>query len=302
MGQVLYWQFDYDGPIQIFRGRRSALETLLWASIVLLFLPPIAAGQQAEDFFRQNCISCHTIGGGRLTGPDLKDVTQRKDRAWLVQFLQGPKAALDSGDPYALKLQQEARGVVMPTVPGLNKTQAEALLNLIEAESKLPKSQFVGLQISNRPFTPQDIAAGRKLFLGTITLKNGGPACVYCHTVRGLGGLGGGKLGPDLTLAFERLQGRKGLASWLLAPASPTMQPVFKRRALQSEEILSVVALLEDSAKKGGADDSPAALNFFLLGLGGSVVGLVSLDAIWKRRFRGVRRMLVHGPRLRGQR
>jgi mono/diheme cytochrome c family protein len=36
--------------------------------------------QEAADFFRQNCISCHTVGGGRLTGPDLKNVTQRKER------------------------------------------------------------------------------------------------------------------------------------------------------------------------------------------------------------------------------
>jgi mono/diheme cytochrome c family protein len=39
-----------------------------------------AAAQEAADFFRQNCISCHTVGGGRLTGPDFKNVTQRKER------------------------------------------------------------------------------------------------------------------------------------------------------------------------------------------------------------------------------
>src|SRR5262249_2147663 len=39
-----------------------------------------AMAQEAADFFRQNCVSCHTVGGGRLTGPDLKNVTQRKER------------------------------------------------------------------------------------------------------------------------------------------------------------------------------------------------------------------------------
>jgi len=52
--------------------------------------------------------------------------------------------------------------------------------------------------------------------------------------------------------------------------------------------------LFEDSAKKGGQDDTTSLLNFFLLGLGGMVVGLISLDALWKQRFRGVRRSLVH--------
>ena len=252
------------------------------------------AQQDTSGFFKQNCTSCHTIGGGRLTGPDLKDVAQRRDRAWLVQFLQGPKAMIDSGDPYAVKLQQDARGVVMPNVAGMNPEQAQALLDMIAAESKLSRSQFAGMQISDRPLTTLDIEKGKLIFRGEQLLSGGGPGCISCHTVKGLTMLGGGRLGPDLTRVYERLQGRKGLAAWLSAPASPTMAPVFKNHAMQPEEVLSLVALFEDSAKRGGQDDTTSLLNFFLLGMGGMVVGLISLDALWKKRFRGVRRSLVH--------
>lgn len=250
--------------------------------------------QDAAAFFKQNCTSCHTIGGGRLTGPDLKDVATRKDRAWFVQFLQSPKTMIDSGDPYAVKLQQEARGVVMPNIAGMNQQQAQALLDMITAESKLPRSQFAGMQISDRPLTAQDVAKGKLVFLGEQPLSGGGPACISCHTVKGLTLLGGGRLGPDLTRVYERLQGRKGLAAWLSSPASPTMSPVFKDHAIQPDEILSLVALFEDSAKRGGQDDTTSLLNFFLLGVGGMVLGLISLDALWKTRFRGVRRSMVH--------
>ncbi len=254
---------------------------------------PMVAQQQPADYFRQNCASCHTIGGGRLTGPDLKDVEQRKDRGWLTQWLQNPRALLDAGDPYAQKLLTESRGVVMPAVGGMNPAVANALLDLIEAESKLPKSHFAGTQISDRPFTPQDVAVGRKIFSGTRRLGSGGPACISCHTMRDLGGLSGGRLGPDLTLVYERLQGRKGLSAWLMNPASPTMAPVFRNTQIQSEEILPLVAYFEDSAKRGGQDDSSALLNFFLISAGVMVVGLVSLDAIWKKRIHGVRKQLV---------
>jgi mono/diheme cytochrome c family protein len=260
-----------------------------------------AAAQDAADFFRQNCMNCHTVGGGRITGPDLKNVTQRKERPWLVKFLQDPKAMIESGDPYAVKLQGEARGVVMPTVAGMSPERAQLLLDMVDAESKLAKSQFAGLQISNRPFTPQEIAQGQALFGGDTKLAGGGPACVSCHTMRGLPGLSGGRLGPDLTLVYERLQGRKGLAQWLVAPASPTMAPIFKKQALKPEEILPLVAYFEAAAKQGGQDDSAALVNFFLLGLGGMVIGLVSLDAVWKRRFRAVRRPLVQKARRKSQ-
>lgn len=270
----------------------------LCAPLLALLLAPLAAAQQpAADYFRQNCASCHTIGGGRLTGPDLKNVTQRKDRVWLVQWLQGPKSVLDSGDPYAQQMLQEARGVVMPTVAGMSPAQAELLLDLVEAESKLERSQFAGTQLSDRPFTPQDIVQGRAIFLGTTSLANGGPPCLSCHTVSGVGGLGGGRLGPDLTLVYERLQGRKGTGAWLLAPASPTMQPVFRNHPLKPAEVLALTALFEDSARRGTQPDSASLLNFFLIGLGGMVLGLISLDAVWKRRFRGVRRPLVRRVR-----
>jgi mono/diheme cytochrome c family protein len=256
-----------------------------------------ASAQEAADFFRQNCISCHTVGGGRLTGPDLKNVTQRKEREWLVDFLQSPQAMIDKGDAYALKLQQEARGVVMPSINGMSRDRAQALLGMLDAESKLAKSQFAGMQISDRPFTPSDISQGRAIFLGERSLVNTGPACMSCHTVKGNGALGGGRLGPDLTRVYERLQGRKNMAAWLFAPATPTMSSVFKKHTLKPEEILPLVAFFEDSARRGGQDDSAARLNFFLLGIGGAALGLVAMDAAWKRRFRSVRRALVENSR-----
>lgn len=273
---------------------RQARCLIMLSVLVMLSIGNAMAQQDPATFFKQNCTSCHTVGGGRLVGPDLKDVTSRKDREWLVEFLQSPKAMIDSGDPYAGKLAQEARGVVMPNIAGMNQQLAQALLDMITAESKLPRSQFAGFEISDRPLTAPDVATGKLIFIGEQPLSAGGPACISCHSIRGLTLLGGGRLGPDLTRVYERLQGRKGLASWLSAPASPTMTPVFKAHAMQPEEILSLVALFEDSARKGGEADTTPVLNFFLLGLGGMMLGLVSLDLVWKKRFRGVRWSLVH--------
>ncbi len=269
-------------------------------SRLLIALAALAAplvAQEPAPYFKQNCMSCHTVGGGRLAGPDLKDVTQRRDKAWLVQWIQNPKGVLDSGDPYAQKLLQDSRGVVMTPAAGINPQLASELVDLLEAESKLPRSQFAGVQISDRPFTPQDVALGMALFTGEKRLANGGPPCLSCHTMRGMTGLHGGRLGPDLTLVYERLQGRKGLGGWLAAPASPIMAPVFKTTAMNADEIFALAALFEHETKHRGPDDQTALLNFFLLGFGGAVAGLVTLDRIFKKRLTGVRRQIVHRER-----
>jgi len=167
------------------------------------------------------------------------------------------------------------------------------LLELIEAEPALEKSQFVGLQMSDRPFTAMDVVQGRELFLGLRPLENRGPACVSCHAVNDLGYLGGKKLGPDLNEVYERLNGRKGLASWLSAPATSTMQSIFADAALSSEEILPLVAFLADKAEETPESTQPATLMFVLFGLSGTVVALLLFDVVWRRRLQGVRKPFI---------
>ena len=264
---------------------------------VLLLMATAAFADDAAIYFRQNCTSCHTIGGGRLVGPDLKNVTQRKEHAWLQSFVANPKAKLDAGDPYVLTLKEEARGAIMPNIAGINETTAASLLALIDAESKLPKSQFIGLNIGDQPFTTADIQNGYRIFSGDRKLANGGPPCISCHTIEGIGGLGGGQLGPDLTKVYERLQGRKGLAAWLQAPATPTMRPTFATASMTNDEIVPLVAYFESAARQRPATQDTSLLTFFFLGLGGSVLGFAGIDFIWRKRFRAVRKPLTRGKR-----
>jgi len=269
---------------------------LLCAGIVLCVANGTFAQDPAQDF-KQNCSSCHTIGGGRLTGPDLKNVLERKERDWLLNFIVDPGSVLASGDPYAAKLLEEARGVPMPNVAGMSKARANSLLDLIAAESKLEKSRFAGVQLSDRPMTPEDVRLGRRIFLGETRLKNGGAACMSCHTVGGLGWLGGGRLGPDLTLVFEKYQDRKRLGAWLSAPATETMLPTFKDHPLEAEEILPLIAFFRDAAATGDEDRTATALILVLLGLVGAGGAFSLFGTIWKNRFQGVRRKLVEKAR-----
>ncbi len=249
--------------------------------------------QDTPDYFRQNCMNCHTIGGGPLAGPDLKDVTQRQDREWLIGFMMDPASYLDRGDPYAQKILEQSRNVRMPALPGLDRERAENLLDMIEAESALPESQFKGLQLSTAPFTEADREHGRELFLGLASLENGGGACIACHAIQGQPAMGGGRLGPELTNIFERLQGRKALSAWLVAPGTETMQPIFKDHPLNADEIHALVAFFDSTAGEPETEASASRITFVLLGLLGAAVFIFALDAIWKRRFQAVRRPLV---------
>jgi cytochrome c2 len=260
----------------------------------------VARAQDAADYFHQNCTMCHTVGGGRLIGPDLGGVTKRKDRAWLVQFLQDPKARIDSGDSYAVQLFQDANGVVMPTPPGMTPALADSILSYLEAGPGAAQSQIAGPTIRERSFTEADVMLGRRFFLGQQRFANSGPPCVSCHTLTTVGDLGGGRLGPDLTSEIGRLGGRRSATAWLSSPPTTTMQAVFSKHPLETQEILPLVAAIDDASRQGQRKSNAATVMFSGFGVGGMLIGLVLLQVAWRRRFRSVRRSVIRAQ-VRGE-
>ncbi|MDH3302707.1 MAG: cytochrome c, partial [Acidimicrobiia bacterium] len=95
-----------------------------------------------------------------------------------------------------------------------------------------------------------DVDRGRRLFVGSTGFDNGGAACASCHQAGDVGHRGGSSLGPDLDASHTNFGGEAGLAAWLAAPASPTMQPIFVDRPLTEPEIADLVAFLETAPER----------------------------------------------------
>jgi cytochrome c2 len=53
-------------------------------------LPTIKKGE--EVFTAHGCPACHKIGGGKLVGPDLQNVTVRRHPQWIAKMILHPEA------------------------------------------------------------------------------------------------------------------------------------------------------------------------------------------------------------------
>ena len=263
--------------------------------IGIIFISNSFMQDAPEEYFEKNCFSCHTIGGGRLTGPDLKDVDKRKDAVWLEKFILNPQTVINNGDTYASKLLKDARGVVMPKVSNLNASMTRALLKFIKEESGKEKSRFAGSTLADRPLTEEDLQIGAALFMGTTRLKNRGPSCISCHEIAGEGFLGGGLLGPDLTEAYGRLGGKTAIAAWLSNPSSETMSPIYKKHPIDEDEVLPLVAFLKNKAEGKDIVSDAHDFNFMIFGFIGLAICLVLFDLAWGNRLRAVRKPMVKG-------
>jgi mono/diheme cytochrome c family protein len=270
---------------------RFLIRRVAWLFLVFSFAFPLgASAHDAAAYFEANCAACHTIGGGKPP-LDLAGVSSRKDRAWLVHFIQDPEGVVASGDVYAKELVQSADGMIMPRPDGMTPDLAQTLLAWIDQE--FPAGQtFAHAAVDDRPFTPEDVARGRDLFTGARALTGRGPACMSCHALNGAA-VAGGTLGPDLTLVHARLRGRAGLAAWLATPPTPVMRGVYRTAAITSDENRALVALFEDAATRQPPSPFPFSLRLLIVAVAVAVVVLTAMGIAWRGRLRAVRAPLV---------
>ena len=69
--------------------------------------------ERGENLFNQNCTACHNLGEGRLIGPGLKGVTDRRSKEWLKKWINNSSDLIASGDEDAIAIFEEYNKVVM---------------------------------------------------------------------------------------------------------------------------------------------------------------------------------------------
>jgi mono/diheme cytochrome c family protein len=237
---------------------------------------------QGQETFQTTCAVCHTIGAGRLVGPDLLGVQERRSESWIIQFVQQSQQMVAAEDPEAVAIFDEYQGIIMPDQP-LSADQIRGIIAYI--------SDGAGAAATESPTpvqaTEDQIEAGQGLFQGTTRLANGGPSCNSCHDVTNDAVIGGGILAAELTTVFSKLGG-PGVRAILGSPPFPVMQRAYKDKALTEEEVIALVGFLQ-RADEEQALHQPRdyGLKLFAAGLVGTAILLGLYSLLWGRRLRG---------------
>ncbi len=103
--------------------------------------PPIdhALAEKGEELFKtKGCTACHTIGGGRLTGPDLAGVTERRNLEWIQNMILNPDEMLEK-DPVARELL--ATYMVKMTNQNVAPEQAQAIIMYLREKDSEKKEE-----------------------------------------------------------------------------------------------------------------------------------------------------------------
>jgi mono/diheme cytochrome c family protein len=205
--------------------------------------------QEGRGLFQTHCTACHTIGKGKLVGPDLINIVDKQSREWLVAFIQSSQKVIKSGDQAAQAIYLEFNKIPMPDQP-LTDQHAMAILDYI---ASISKTASAGNASSITAETMPDLLAGTSaaniqqgllLFTGKQRLTNHGPSCAACHKVKDDRVFTSGILAKELTQSFEIL-GSAGVAAILRNPPFPVMKAAFEKYPLTENEVVDLTAYLK---------------------------------------------------------
>lgn len=91
----------------------------------------VAAG---EKTFKSVCSACHSIGKGKIVGPDLINVSTRRNEKWLISFIRSSQTMVKNGDAAAVKVFNDNNKIPMPD-QNLTDIQIKEVLGYIKSQS-----------------------------------------------------------------------------------------------------------------------------------------------------------------------
>ncbi len=250
----------------------------------------VATLDPGEQVFQATCFACHTIGGGRLVGPDLAGVHERRSQEWLESFVKSSQSMINDGDADAVALFEEYNRMPMPDSL-VSDEQVKQVLSYIVAQSSDEAAAADAGEIAQvapeESASEEDIHTGQELFQGHIRFVNGGPACNACHEVRNDAVIGGGILATELTSVFSRMGGA-GVKAILGHAPFPVMQVAYQNQSLTESEVVALVAFLEYAdSEQYNQLPRDYGIGLFLSGTIGAALLLAFFAFVWRGRKKG---------------
>lgn len=280
---------------------------MLISGAFFMITPCAQAQDVGEQKFTTVCTACHTIGNGRLVGPDLSGVTDRRSEEWMLKFIKSSQTMVKSGDADAVAIFTEFNNIMMPD-NNFTDDEIKAVIAYIKSKSggaaaAAAPADAAATETAAAPAreaTEEDILLGQHLFDGTKRFENKGVSCISCHNVNTARVIPGGLLAKDLTTAHSRMGGDAGITGILNAPPFPAMTDSYKNNPITPDEAFAIAAFLKSVETENAGTVQAAALSPLLTygGIGLLVwIGLVLF--LWNNRKKNTVKLKIYDRQIK---
>lgn len=258
----------------------------------LVLIPAQGYTQNGEDLFEKHCRVCHTIGEGRLVGPDLMGVTERREKQWLIAFIENSQEVIKAGDPIAVQLYEEYNKSLMPSFTQISEPEINSIIEYIGNWSPPEKAVFTVDVDKRTGFGHDEILRGERLFYGLIPLENSGDGvnCAGCHNTITSDTLNWNPSALDLAYAFMDKSGMNIYQS-MTQPSSTLMEESHNFK-MSEQEIYYISAFLSQLSDKELKEHKIFPVKLMLFILFAVLMTLALIDIFFTRI---IKYRIVHG-------
>jgi len=98
---------------------------------------PAGGGDVAkgEGLFKNNCAQCHAVTAEVVVGPGLAGIEERRDYAWLKNWINNPMGVIGSGDKYANELYLKYNKTQMTAFAAFGDEEVKSILAYVKSAS-----------------------------------------------------------------------------------------------------------------------------------------------------------------------
>ena len=135
--------------------------------------PPVAVAAVAGDaaagkaIFNAQCAACHKLDA-KMTGPALRNVGAKYEKAWLYKWIKNSSALIKSGDPDAVKVWEEYKPSVMTAFPQLSTVDIDNIIAYTDAP--VVAAVVAAVPVGGAPPAGTESAISSNLILGVLAL------------------------------------------------------------------------------------------------------------------------------------
>jgi mono/diheme cytochrome c family protein len=123
---------------------------------------------KGKEIFNTNCAACHKLDA-KATGPALRGVGAKYEKAWLYKWIQNSSDLIKSGDAQAVKVFEENNKVPMTPFPQLSEADIDNIIAYTMEEKAAAPAPVAGEKV---PGTADANAGGisNNVILGALSL------------------------------------------------------------------------------------------------------------------------------------
>lgn len=123
---------------------------------------------KGKELFNSNCAACHKLDA-KATGPALRGVAGRHDKAWLYKWIHNSSALIKSGDAAAVKIYEEYNKSVMTAFPQLSEGDIDNIIAYTSEEKAAAPAAVPG-QAAAGTSDGDDSGVSNNIILGALAL------------------------------------------------------------------------------------------------------------------------------------